>query len=123
VWTTTRDHCKGLLGEEDYYRYYELCEEEVFDFIYKVEDNRLIEWKKLLDRFYPKDEDVRSSDYKAEIAFRDDFEDNLKVMRERVSSARSLLLVPRGQACSDSSLSRVSGECIILWCLHAFLFQ
>ena len=90
VWTTIRGHCKGLLGEEDYYRYYELCEEEVFDFIYKVEDNRLIEWKNLLDRFNPEDEDVRSSDYEAEIAFRDDFEDNSKVMRERVIAYHQL---------------------------------
>jgi len=87
---TIRGHCKGLLGEEDYYRYYELCEEEVFDFIYKAEDNRLIEWKKLLDRFNPEDEDVRSSDYEAEITFRDDFEDNSKVMRERVIAYHQL---------------------------------
>ena len=71
-------------------RYSELCEEEVFDFIYKVEDNRLMEWKNLLNRFNPEDEDVRSSDYEAEIAFRDDFEDNSKVMRERVIAYHQL---------------------------------
>ena len=61
VWMTIRGKCKGLLGEEDYCRYYELCDRDVFD--YNVKENCLIEWKNLLDQFNPNDEYDNSSDY------------------------------------------------------------
>jgi hypothetical protein len=79
---TIRSHCKDLLGTEDYCRYYELCDRDVFK--YKVEDNRLSEWKKFLDKFDPDYEDVGSSDYKGQADLCDALEKEAKVMRERV---------------------------------------
>ena len=64
VWMTIRSHCKDLLGTEDYCRYYELCDRDVFK--YKVKDNCLSEWKKFLDKFDPDYEDVGSSNYKGQ---------------------------------------------------------
>ena len=82
VWMTIRGHCKGLLGEADYFRYHELCDKDVFN--YNVEENHLIEWKDILVKFDPDDEDVRSSDYEGQAYLRDDIENKSKVMRERV---------------------------------------
>jgi hypothetical protein len=45
---TIRGHCEGLLGAEDYWRYRELCDKDVFN--YDVEENRLTDWKILLDK-------------------------------------------------------------------------
>jgi hypothetical protein len=75
VWMTIRGHCEGLLviGAEDFWRYQELCDKDTFD--YDCEGNRLTDWKDLLDKFDPDEEDVGSSDY---------VENNSKVMRERV---------------------------------------
>ena len=81
---TIRCHCKGLLGTEDYCRYYELCERDVFD--YDVEDNRLTKWKFFLDKCDPDGEDVGSSDYKGQAYLCDDIENKAKVMRERVTA-------------------------------------
>ena len=82
VWMTIRGHCKSLLGEADYFRYHELCDKDVFN--YNVEENHLIEWKDILVKFDPDDEDVRSSDYEGQAYLRDDIENESKVMRERV---------------------------------------
>jgi len=61
VWMTIRGHCEGLLGAEDFWRYQELCDKDAFD--YDCEGNRLTDWKYLLDKFDPNNEDVGSSDY------------------------------------------------------------
>ena len=82
VWMTIRSRCKGLLGTEDYCRYYELSERDVFD--HDVEDNRLTEWKKFLDKCDPNGKDVGSSDYEGQADLRDNIENEAKVMRERV---------------------------------------
>ncbi len=82
VWMTIRGHCKGLLGEEDYFRYHELCDKDVFN--YNVKENCLIEWKDILDKFDPDEEDIGSSDYEGQAYLRDDTENETKVMRERV---------------------------------------
>ena len=72
-WMNVRGHCEGLLGAEDFWRYQELCDKDAFD--YDCERNRLTDWKDLLDKFDPDEEDVGSSDY---------VENNSKVMHERV---------------------------------------
>ena len=82
VWMTIRSHCKGLLGEEDYFRYHELCDRDVFK--YKVEDNRLSEWKKFLDKFDPDYKDIGSSDYEGQAQLHDDIKNEAKVMRKRM---------------------------------------
>ena len=79
---TIRSHYKDLLCSEDYCRYYELCERDVFK--YKVKDNLLSKWKKILDKFDPDYEDVGSSDYKGQANLRDAIEKEAKVMQERV---------------------------------------
>ena len=82
VWMTIRGHCKGLLGAKDYWRYHELCNKDVFD--YDVEENCLTDWKNLLDKFDPDDEDFGSSNYEGQAYLCYDIENELKVMRERV---------------------------------------
>jgi len=82
VWTTIRDHCKDLLGDDDYVRYHELCDREIFD--HDVEENRLREWKEFLDKLDPYHRDVGSSDYDGQINLHNDIENEAKVMRERV---------------------------------------
>ena len=79
---TIRDHCRGLLGDNDYGRYHELCDRDVFD--YNVEENCLNEWKNFLDKFDPDYEDIGSSDYEGQAYRRDDIENKAKVIRERV---------------------------------------
>ena len=64
LWMTIRDHCRGLLGDDDYGMYHELCDRDVFD--YNVEENCLDEWKNFLDKFDPDYEDVGSSNYKGQ---------------------------------------------------------
>jgi len=83
-----RGHCKGLLGEEDYFRYHELCDKEVFD--YDVEENHLTEWKDILDKFDPDDKDAGSSNYKGQAYLCDDIKNESKVMSERVIAYEQL---------------------------------
>ena len=84
VWMTIRDHCRGLLGDDDYGRYHELCDRDFDCFKYDDEENRLREWKKILDKCDPYDRDIESSDYNGRVNLRDDIENEAKVMRERV---------------------------------------
>ena len=79
---TIRSHCKDLLGTEDYCRYYELCDRDVFK--YKVEENHLSKWKEFLDKLDPDCEDVVSSNYESQANLRDAIQKEAKVMRERV---------------------------------------
>ena len=79
---TIRGHCKGLLGTEDYCRYYELCDKDVFN--HDVEDNHLSKWKNFLDKFDPDYKDIGSSDYEGQAYCRNDIENKAKVIRERV---------------------------------------
>ena len=72
VWTTIRDHCKGLLSDDDYGRYHELCDREIFD--HDVEVDRLREWKEFLDKCDPYGEDIGSSDYNGQVNLREDIE-------------------------------------------------
>ena len=81
---TIRDHCRGLLGDDDYGRYHELCDRDFDCFKYDDEENRLREWKKILDKCDPNDRDIESSDYNGRVNLRDDIENEAKVMRERV---------------------------------------
>ena len=82
-----RSHCKDLLGTEDYWRYRELFNKDVFD--KDGDKNHLTEWEDLLEKFYP-DEEFQSSDYEGQANLRDDFESNSKVMRERVIAFHQL---------------------------------
>jgi len=78
VWLTIRSHCKDLLGTEDYWRYRELFDKDVFD--KDGDEHCLIKWEAILKKFDPDDKDVGSSDYEGQANLRDDFENNLKVM-------------------------------------------
>ena len=92
MWRTIRGHCEGLLGAEDYWRYHELCEMDVFD--YDVEENRLIEWKNPLDKFNPDNKDIGSSDYEGQAYLCDNIKNKTKVMRERVIAYDQLKVSP-----------------------------
>jgi hypothetical protein len=78
VWMTVRNHCKDLLSAEDLSRYQELFNK------HNDEDNHQTDWSDLLEKFYPEDKDIGSSDYKGQANLCDDFENKLKDMREKV---------------------------------------
>ena len=88
MWLTIRSHCKDLLGTEDYWRYRELFDKDLFD--KDGDENRLIEWEAILKKFDPNDKDVGSSNYEGQANLRDDFENNSKVMRQRVIAYHQL---------------------------------
>ena len=75
---TIKDYCKDLLGAEDLSRYQELCNKHNDD------ENCQTDWSDLLEKFYPKDEDIESSDYEGHAYLRDDIENKSKDMREKV---------------------------------------
>ncbi len=82
VWMTIRSRCEDLLCAEDLRRYQELCDKYFFD--YDCEENRLIDWQDLLNKFDPDDKDIGSSDYEGQSNLRDDIENKSKDMREKV---------------------------------------
>jgi hypothetical protein len=82
VWMTIRSLCEDLLGAEDFWRYQELCDKDAFD--YDCKENRLTDWKNLLDKFDPDDKDIGSSDYEGQSDLCDDIENKSKDMREKV---------------------------------------
>jgi len=82
VWTTIRDHCKGLLSDDDYGRYHELCDRGIFN--HDDEEDRLREWKDFLDKCDPYGEDIGSSNCDGQVNLRDDIKNEAKVMCERV---------------------------------------
>ena len=84
VWMTIRDHCRGLLSDNDYGRYHELCDRDFDFFNYDDEENRLREWKEFLDKCDPCSEDIGSSDYDGQVNLREDIKNEAKVMRKRV---------------------------------------
>ena len=84
VWTTIRGHCKGLLSDNDYGKYHELCDRDFDFFNYDVEENRLREWKEFLDKCDPYGKDIGSNDYNGQVNLRDDIKNEAKIMRERV---------------------------------------
>ncbi len=88
MWLTIRSQCKDLLGTEDYWRYRELNNKDVFD--RDGDENRLTEWEDFLEKMYPNDEDIGSSDHEGQMNLRDDFENNLKVARERLIAYHQL---------------------------------
>ncbi len=84
MWMTIRDHCRGLLSDNDYGRYHELCDRDFDFFNYDDEENRLREWKEFLDKCDPYGEDIGSSNYNGQVNLREDIENEANVMRERV---------------------------------------
>ena len=84
VWMTIRDHCMGLLGDDDYGRYHELCDRDFDCFNYDDEENRLREWKNFLDKCDPYSEDIGSSNYDGRVNLCDDIKNKAEVMRKRV---------------------------------------
>ena len=56
----------------------------------RMTTNRQTEWVELLKKFDPNDEDVESSDFEGQANLRGDFENNLKVMSERVIAYHQL---------------------------------
>ena len=109
VWLTVRTACEDLLSVDDYWRYRELNNRDVFN--KHGEETRLDEWETILKKLGPDDKEVRSSDYEGH-----EREGN------SISSAKSLFPVPQGQACSISGLSRVLGKYIFLF-LHDVLLS
>jgi len=120
VWMTIRDHCNGLLGTEDYCRYHELCDREVFN--YDVEDNHLREWKDFLDKFDPDYGDVGSSNYEGQAYLRDDIENEVKVMRERLIAYNQLKAFSLYLEDKPAQLAayREFLASVFQWCLHVF---
>ena len=82
TWLMVRTVCEALLGTDDFRRYQNLSQTYGFD--YNVEENRLIEWEAILEKFNPDDEEVGSSDHEGKIDRRNAFDNDSKVMRERV---------------------------------------
>ena len=78
-----RNTCECLLTAEDLYRYQDLHDGP-------DDENRQSEWRELLQRFDPDDEDIRSSDNEGQSDLRDEIETNSKVMRERVIAYHQL---------------------------------
>ena len=88
MWLTVRTACEDLLGTGAFRRYQNLSQTDGFD--YNVEENYLIDWEAILERFDPDDEDIGSSDHEGEIHRRDTFDNDLKVMKERVIAHHQL---------------------------------
>jgi len=121
VWMTIRGHCKGLLGDKDYYRYHELCDREIFN--YDVEDNRLREWKDFLDKFDPYYGDVRSSDYDGQVNLHNDIKNEAKVMRERViahDQLKAFTLYLKGKPAQTAAYHEFLVSIYILFCMIYF---
>jgi hypothetical protein len=78
VWMTGRDHCKDLLGAEDLSRYRELYDKRNDD------KNRQTDWSDLLEKFYPEDEDIGSSNYEGQANLRDNIENKSKDICKKV---------------------------------------
>ena len=87
AWLTVRSTCEDLLGTEDYWRYRELNDRDVFN---DGDENRLDQWEAFLKNLSPDDEDVALSDYEGEATRHDDLEIGLKAMRERVIAYHQL---------------------------------
>ena len=88
VWMAIRSQCEVLLGAKDFYRYQKLFQKDGFN--YEREENRLSDWQDLVDKFNPDNEDIGSSNYEGLSDLCDDFENNSKVMRERVIAYHQL---------------------------------
>ena len=88
TWLMVRTACEDLFGAEAFRRYQNLSQMPGFD--YRVEENRLSEWEAILEKFNPDDEEVGSSDHEGEIDHHDSFENNSKVMKERVIAHHQL---------------------------------
>jgi hypothetical protein len=120
VWMEIRGHCEDLLGTEDYRRYQELSQEDGFD--YDVKENRLYEWEDILKRIYPDDKDIGSSDNEGEIYRRDAFDNNSKVMKERVIAHHQLKafsLYLEDKPAMTAAYRKFLVSCVyFLWCLH-----
>ncbi len=88
AWMMVRTACEDLLDTKDFRRYQNLSETPGFD--YHVEENRLSEWEAILEKFNPDDEEVWSSNHEGEIDRRDTFDNDSKVMKERVIAHHQL---------------------------------
>jgi len=118
---TIRDHCRGLLSDDDYGRYHELCDREIFD--HNNEEDCLREWKEFLDKCDPHGDDIGSSDYESQANLRDDIEKEAKVMRERViahDQIKAFTLFLDGEPALTAAYRKFL---VSVWCLRASLFQ
>jgi hypothetical protein len=98
TWLMVRTTCEDLLGTEAFRRYQNLSQTVGFD--YNVEENCLNEWEAILKKFNPDDEDIGSSDHEGEIHRRDTFDNDSKVMKERVIAHHQLKPSPRSLGAS-----------------------
>jgi len=117
---TIRDHCRGLLSDDDYGRYHELCDRDCFN--YDNKENRLREWKEFLDKCDPFGEDIGSSDYEGQANLRDDIEKEAKIMRERViahDQIKAFTLFLEDKPNLTAAYRKFLVSCVyFLWCLH-----
>ena len=82
VWMNIRSHYEDLLWTEDFRRYQELCDRDVFD--KAGDENCQAEWENLLKKIDSNNEDTGSSNYEGQAYLRGNIEDKLKDMRKKV---------------------------------------
>ena len=82
VWATIRSRCEDLICTDDLSRYQELCDRDVFD--EAGAENRRAEWENLVEKWDPNFEDIDVNDYERQAYLRNEIEDELKDMRDKV---------------------------------------
>ena len=115
TWMLVRNWCKDLLVPEELERYRVLYERS-------NDENLQSEWETLLDKFYPSDEGIGSSDNEGQANLRDDFEIYSETMREKTIAyhqlkAFSLYLEDKPNLTAAYRKFLVS-RVYFLWCVH-----
>ncbi len=82
VWSDIREVCEGLLSADALARYQEMCELEVFN--RDGDENRRIDWEDLIVKCNSDDEEIDIDNYERQIALRNDFEDKLDDVRDKL---------------------------------------
>ncbi len=82
VWSDIREVCVGLLSADAFERYQELCKLEVFN--KHRDENRLIDWKSLIEKCNSDNEEIDIDDYERQIALRNEFEDRSDDVRDKL---------------------------------------
>ncbi len=118
VWMMVRDHYKDLLGAEDLSRYQELCDK------HNNNENRQTDWSDLLEKFYPEDEDIESSDYEGQAYLRDNIENKPKDMHEKVIAYDQLKAFSLYFKDKPAELAAYRKFLVSIYCfVHAYIFS
>ena len=119
---TIRDHCRGLLGDDDYGRYHELCDRDFDCFKYDDKENHLREWEEFLDKCDPHGEDIGSSDYEGQADLHKGIKKEAKIMHERViahDQIKAFTLFLEDKPYLTAAYHKFLVSCVyFLWCLH-----